>query len=82
MVALDLLVELLPVHLRHPEVAEHEVEAVAPDEVEALLAVLRGVDVVTFDLQRVRDQLADGALVVDHQDSGSSHVGSRRSRHG
>ncbi len=76
-VPLDLLVELLAVHLRHPEVAEHEVEAVAPDEVEGFLPVLRGMDVVAFDLQRVRDQLPDGALVVDHQDSGSSHVGPR-----
>src|SRR4029077_5309015 len=76
-VPLDLLVELLAVHLWHPEVAEHEVEAVAPDEVEAFLPVLRGMDVVAFDLQRVRDQLPDGALVVDHQDSGSSHVGPR-----
>src|SRR4026207_2071709 len=73
-VALDLLVELLPVHLGHAQVAEDQVVAVLPDEVERFLAVLRSVDVVTLDGERVRDQLAHGALVVDDQDAGSSHV--------
>ena len=73
MIPLDLLVEGLAVHLGHAQVAEHEVEAVLADEVEAFLAVLGGEDVVAFDLQRVRDQIAHGALVVDHQDTRSSH---------
>jgi hypothetical protein len=75
-VALDLLVELLPVHLGHAQVAEDQVVAVLPDEVEGFLAVLRGVDVVPLDAEGVRDQFAHRALVVDDQDAGSSHVAS------
>ena len=44
------------------------------DEIEAFLAVLGGHDVVALDVQRVRDQIAHRALVVDHQDTRSSHV--------
>jgi hypothetical protein len=31
---------------------------------------------VAFDIQRVRDQVAHRTLVVDHQDTRSSHVAS------
>ena len=74
--------DLEAVDARHHDVEDHEVEALAGEGLERLLAVARGDDLVALLLEGEAQQLEDRLLVVDQQDarSGLVHRGSSSGR--
>ena len=73
------LEERHPVDLRHLEVGDDEVDVVLPHQVEALLAVFRGQDVVSVPRELGRQDPPQIRLVVDDEDllSLGQHVRAR-----
>src|SRR5690606_34596761 len=67
--AADLPDGLDPLHLRHDDVGDDEVELLLPQTGEALLAVARRDHVIARRLQRALEGAEDQLLVVDHQDT-------------
>ena len=68
-VALELLQDLVAVHLRHQDVQEHEVEGLGPQPLEGLAPVLGGERRVALAHQTPRDHVAVDLVVVHHQDA-------------
>src|SRR5262249_33457880 len=65
---LDLAVQGRAVHLRHTKVGEDDVVVVLPDERDRGEAVGGGVHSITEALQDLGNQVAQGRLVLDHED--------------
>ena len=59
---------LEPVHPRHHQVEQHQVDAGLPRLGQPRRAVGRLDDLVSGDLERVHDAAADRVLIFDHQD--------------
>ena len=62
------LADLEPVELRQHQVEDDEVDVLLGEPRERLLAVARVHDPEAVALERVREELLDGVLVVDEED--------------
>ena len=60
--------ELEAAHVRHLQVAQHQVEAVTRELDQCAAPVLCGANVETLHRQEVRENFPDHFLVVDHED--------------
>src|SRR5262249_30726966 len=70
------LADLEPVELRDHHVEHDEVYVLRPEPVDRLLAVARLQDAKALSLERIREELLHGVLVVDEEDGGGvRHVG-------
>ena len=67
-IAADRLQRLVPVHLRHHEVAEDEIRAPLPEALEADAAVIGRQHLEAFELEDVDDLLAQAVIVFDQED--------------
>ena len=56
------------VHLRHPQIGDHEVEAPHARELEPRRGPARRIDVVAGLLELLREQIAHGLVIFDDQD--------------
>ncbi len=70
----DLFDQIEPVHLGHLEVRDDQVVAALLQLLQGLHAVLDGAYHVALQTQKVRQNLADHTLVVDHQDARAVRV--------
>ena len=62
-----------PVHARHADVGDHQVDAIAADGLERGVAAVDRQDVVAFLLEHDREELAHALLVVDDEDPTVRH---------
>ena len=69
------LADLEPVELRQHQVEHDEVDVLLGELRERLLAVPRLDDAEPVALERVREELLNGLLVVDEEDRGGSAMG-------
>jgi hypothetical protein len=69
--------DLQPVELGQHQVQNDEIDPLRSKALESLLTVARLQHPKTFALERVREELLNGVLVVDEKDRGGvGHVGS------
>ncbi len=63
-----------PVHARHLQVGDEDIDGLAVEDLAGLSPVLRRLDPVAEGNEDPDDQLEDGEVVVDDEEAGQSHL--------